>query len=451
MSPLVHGRIYPESDRSSLPRREFRILLDPSPINDATVSALLEIDVLRQYLHSLPGPPCRITFVAPANDPSSPPAAFASLASLGLEIVPFSTDLTAEATEALGAVAEDQQSLRLLVATALRNDIDVIAGASVPRGFDAQGLLQATGLILGDWKQVKRCCEIFVRGHDIPWTFSHPAWGYPWTPFYSIAEPDRKLIALWEAARTIPPGPSGLEPDALETLRSLALNRHAGLCYTRDKLLFYAHHDRLARRHPKIKADYAFQAGYHLNHYYLQLSAGLDQVCWVTNAVFVLRFARKEWRKVEVMNPAFLGRLREKAPGAARIFEEPDFVKWAKMLRASRNFVAHEGFSLPAEMYIRPENEPTEAELDKEIEASHEWKELAALLPPNLLDLARPTLRQEALLRRCKKIPERILKISIDGQEAFTYPLLNIEWDFDNFFAFAHKLADLALARFQAS
>jgi hypothetical protein len=67
------------------------------------------------------------------------------------------------------------------------------------------------------------------------------------------------------------------------------------------------------------------------------------------------------------------------------------------------------------------------------------------------LDLARPTWRQEALLRRCKKIPERILKISIDGGEGFTYPLLNIEWDFDNFFAFAHKLADLAMARFQAS
>src|SRR5438034_7784755 len=369
MSPLVHGRIYAESDRTSLPRREFRILLDPSIITNAILPHLLEIDVLRQYLSSLPGPPCRIAFVAPAEDPKAPPSPYASLGSLGLEIVPFSNDLTTEAAETLGASAEACQPFRVLVATALSNDIDTIAGMTAPAGFEPQGLVQATGLTLEDWKQVKRSCEVFVRGHDIPWSFDYPVWGYPWTPFYSIAEPDRKLISLWEAARTIPLGPAGFEPDALETLRSLALNRHAGLSYSRDKLLFYAHHDRLARRNPKIKSDYAFQAGYHLNHYYLQLSAGLDQVCWAVNAVFALGFASKEWRKVGVLNRAFLWRLREKVPDVAQVFEEPEFVRWAKMLRATRNFVAHEGFSLPAEMYLRPDDEPTEAELDKEIEA----------------------------------------------------------------------------------
>jgi hypothetical protein len=270
----------------------------------------------------------------------------------------------------------------------------------------------------------------------------------PWTPFYSIAEPDHKLIGLWEAARTLPLGPTGFDPKALETLRSLALNRHAGLCYTRDKLLFYAHHDRLARRTPKIKSDYAFQAGYHLNHYYLQLSAGLDQACWAVNAIFALGFDRKTWRQVGVLNPAFLLCLRAKAPEVAAVFEAPDFVRWAKTLRAARNFVAHEGFSLPAELFLRPEDEPTEAELDSEIEASLEWKELVTILPSNLLALARPTLRQDAYLRRCKKVPDRTITIKIDGQDVFIFPLVNIEWDFDNFFDFAHKLADLGLAQF---
>ncbi len=47
MSPLVHGRIYAESHRSSLARREFRILLNPSGLNGA-VPHLIEIDVLCQ-------------------------------------------------------------------------------------------------------------------------------------------------------------------------------------------------------------------------------------------------------------------------------------------------------------------------------------------------------------------------------------------------------------------
>jgi hypothetical protein len=215
--------------------------------------------------------------------------------------------------------------------------------------------------------------------------------------------------------------------------------------------LFYARHDRFARRAPTLKTDYAFQAGYHLNHYYLQLSAGLDQVCWATNGVFALGFARKDWRKVGIMNPAFLQRLSEKAPDVLPIFQEPEFLRWAKILRSARNFVAHEGFSLPGEMYLTPGEEPTEAQLDKEIDASKEWNELTTFLPDSLLALARHTLRYEARLSQFKKIPERVIKVKIDGQEGFIHPLLNIAWDFDNFFTFAHKIADLGLARFQVS
>jgi len=448
MSPFIHGHIYPESNRSSLARREFRILVDLGVLDGANLSHLLEIDVLRQHLQSLPGPPCRIVFVASAEDPSAPPSSYADFAFLGLEVVSISDAVSAEVAEALGASLDGP--LRLLVGTALHNDIDIVAGSTPPAGFEPQEVTRATGLILGDWKHVKRSCEVFVRGHDIPWSFNHPAWGMPWTPFYSIAEPDRKLIGLWDAARTLPLGPAGFDPKALETLRSLALPRHAGLCYTRDKLLFYAHHDRLSRRNQNIKSDYAFQAGYHLNHYYLQLSAGLDQICWAMNAVFALGFSKKSWRKVGVLNPEFLLRLQERAPEVAAVFMEAKFVRWAKMLRGARNFVAHEGFSLPGEMYVTPEKEPTEAELDREIEASQEWKGLAALFPPpNVLAFVRSTLRNEARLRRYKKVTDRVIQIEMDGQEVFIHPLLNIEWDFDNFFDFAHELADLAIAQLQ--
>lgn len=449
MSPLVHGKIYPESERSSLARREFRILLDPTALNGPTLAHLLEIDVLREYLQYLPGPPCRIAFVVPAPNPGAPPSSYTSFTFLGLELVPFSTTVGAEVIEALGPSTDGP--LPVLVATALDHDIDIVAGATPPTGFDPNELKSAFGLVLGDWTAVKRSCEVFVRGHDIPWSFGRPAWGYPWTPFYSMTEPDRKLIGLWEAARTLALGPGGFDPKTLETLRSLALNRHAGLCYTRDKLLFYAHHDRLSRRKPTVKSDYAFQAGYHLNHYYLQLSAGLDQICRAVNIIFALGFAGSQVRQhVGVVKKLFLKRLHERAPQLADVFEESQFVAWAKMLRGARNFVAHEGFSMPGELYLTPEAEPTDAELDSEIETSQEWKELAAWLPANLLSAAKSNLRYEARLRRYKKVPERMFKIEMDGEEVLIAPLVNIEWDFESFFAFAHKVADLATAHLHA-
>jgi hypothetical protein len=143
MSPLVHGRIYAESHRSSLARREFRILLNPSGLNGA-VPHLIEIDVLCQYLQSRPGPPCRIVFVASAEDPSAPPSSYAGLTFLGLRIVSISDAVSAEVAEALGANAEGP--LRLLVGTALNNDIDIIAGATPPAGFEPQELTRPIGL-----------------------------------------------------------------------------------------------------------------------------------------------------------------------------------------------------------------------------------------------------------------------------------------------------------------
>lgn len=101
---------------------------------------------------------------------------------------------------------------------------------------------------------------------------------------------------------------------------------------------------------------------------------------------------------------------------------------------------------MPAEMYVRPEREPTEAELDAEIERSSEWREL----PAALRELSRPTLRYNAYLRHCKRVPARVLQIRIDGEEFIINPLLNVEWDYSRFFDFAHRIADLGLAHLEA-
>jgi hypothetical protein len=67
MSPIIHGRIYPETKSSSLVRRELNILIDPRMVTPETERQLIDLDILRHYLRDLPGQPCRITLLAPAQ------------------------------------------------------------------------------------------------------------------------------------------------------------------------------------------------------------------------------------------------------------------------------------------------------------------------------------------------------------------------------------------------
>jgi hypothetical protein len=249
----------------------------------------------------------------------------------------------------------------------------------------------------------------------------------------------RSSWPFWQQARS-----ASLDAEAVELLRSLALNRHAALSYTRDKLLFYREQMAGAQRRKLEHQDFAFEAGYFLNHYYVLFSAGLDQMCWIVNGIFGLGFTREKWWEVGTRNRKFLARLAEVSPPVHAHYTDAGFVEWVKMLAGARNFAAHEGLAMPAEMYVRPEREPSDVELDVEIERSAEWRELRASLPPAIVEANRATLRLKARLRHYTKIPARVMKIRLDGEEVLINPLLGIEWNFDHFFDFAHKVADAA-------
>src|SRR5438128_10609032 len=64
MPPIVHGRIYPETEGVTLGSRELRVLIDPRAISPETADHLREIDVLRYYLRDIPGQPCTISLLA---------------------------------------------------------------------------------------------------------------------------------------------------------------------------------------------------------------------------------------------------------------------------------------------------------------------------------------------------------------------------------------------------
>ena len=39
------------------------------------------------------------------------------------------------------------------------------------------------GLLIADAEVLTRQCDIFVRGHDVPWAFDHQVYGMAWTAF----------------------------------------------------------------------------------------------------------------------------------------------------------------------------------------------------------------------------------------------------------------------------
>ncbi len=430
MSPIIHGRIYPEAESSALLRHELRVLIDPCLIASVANEHLMDLDVLRHYLRSLPGQPCQITLISTAE----------AIRTYGGEFIYLASDVLPEVTVAFGESGKRYPEIMVLASTAFKNDADIIVMERLPEEVNFQEICRKLFISFEDWATAKRSCEIFVRGHEVPWSFRFRMWGCPWTAFYFMAEPSSQLIELYNSAAKTP-----MDSDIVELIRSLAFNRYPSLCYTRDKLLFYVQQRRAANRHKLRQQDFTFEAGYFLNHYYLLLWAGLDQICWIVNGIFELGLTG--WRKVGPLNHKFLEVLRDKAESVSRLFENENFVHWAKILRAARHFAAHRGFAMPSPIFIKPDKEPSEEELDREIEASDRWQLLDRFLPREILEGFRPFLRAEARLSRSKELPERALPLKIEGKEVLIHPLVNIEWDFKNFFDFAHKVADLALDR----
>ncbi len=67
MSPIVHGKMYPELENWGLLQYGLRILLDPRNVQGRE-RALLDIDTLRYYLRDIKSP-CSIALLLPAQTP----------------------------------------------------------------------------------------------------------------------------------------------------------------------------------------------------------------------------------------------------------------------------------------------------------------------------------------------------------------------------------------------
>jgi len=396
------------------------------------------MDVLRCYLRDIPGSSCRISFLLPPQIGNNFEVEYAFLRQLGAEVLQTSKIIAPQVAEVFPDSNEKETEHAGIASAALVGDADIVV-QDEETVHKLSEHYKKISVSAEDYDRAKRSCEIFVRGHEIPWSFISPMWGCPWTTFYTMTElsnftPLTDLLSLAQSKK--------LDPETCEYIRSLVLNCFSNLCYTRDKLLFYVQQRRTAKRHNLSRQDYSFEVSYFLNHYYLLFWGGLDQVCWIVNGTFNLEFKPRDWRKVGITKKDFLNKLEGRAPEIKEIFTQEEFLKWVKLLRELRHHVAHKGVATPAKLYFEPASETPDEELDKEIEATEQWRRMKRLFPPEILETFRPTLRFKKRLEKYKSFDELVTKIEIEGKHSLIAPLVNIDWDFENYMRFVLNVAN---------
>jgi hypothetical protein len=426
---MIHGRIYGEPEGWTMPSREFRILVAPDAMT-ITGTHLRDIDALGVFLRSLPGPPCRIRLFSVGSEEEVAD----SFAGLTVPVVrlsdPPSADSSERARAGLGDAARNVYLMEL-ISRGLDARVDAIVPYPMPDSPLPAEVLRALDVAVLDWHEAKRACEVFVRGHEVPWAFEAYSWGLPWSHLYWIAESPTKLLELHARSRE-----ANVSHQGQEYIRSLAYNRHPSLAFTRDRLLFFLQQQRTARRFGVRRSDFVFEVNYYLNHYYLLLWGALDLLCLIVNEVYGVGF--KE-RFVSNTNPGFLKALAGKPVHG--VITDPKFTTWRDTLASVRHLAAHRGMTRASEMYFAPDKEPTDAELDAAIEQSEKWQANVSVFGRQGAEVYREVFRIEERVRLMERFPERVIPVEIDGLRKLVMPLVNIERDFEQCMLFANRVA----------
>ena len=432
--PHIHGRTYAELDDWSLPSRELKVFIEVTTARSGR-RHLFDLDALRIFLSGR-GTGCKVSLLT-AGAAVDIRREFAGL-STPIQVVPdyVSTGTAGTVERVLGKQRNTLGQSYRTIELGREASADVVIPAIMPTELSAHFLRRELDMSVCDWFDAKRECEVFCRGNAVPWSFSILVWGMPFQGHYSFAERPIEILALRDAAAG-----ANLEGDTIELLRSLALNRLPAVQFTRDQLLFHQQARRTARRNGFRRSEFQFELDYYLNHYYLLLWGGLDQMCWIMNGVLRLGIADHEHFKVGVGKEAFQSRVLASSSAVHEALVDPEFVAWRKAIAGARHHAAHRGITLASQLYFTDGKEPTVEELDVEIAADPEWMDLVGTLGGAMAEESRDLFRLKAKLRRLKEAPERVLQVRIDKAPALIAPLLNVEHDYEMFSRWSARVA----------
>jgi hypothetical protein len=421
MMPIVRGHFVPEIESAGRVKRCFDILLWSDQWFDKNAADLDKIEGLCEYLRSLTPRFCAIRLLVPSSHEKT--IELLKHLNCGITLV----DVANPGAEMSAGVTDAE--LATAVQTALSCDADALV-ITKEEWFPYFEDIEKLGILLTDSGFVKKQCEIFARGHDVPWSFSFPTWNLTWTAFYQMTESEtlRSGMEFLYAA-----GKKNADKDGQETGRSLVHNRLPNICFTRDRLLFYEIARLTSIRGHWERQAFAFEIAYYLNFYYPVIYGGFDQLALVVNQILKLGLPEKN---VGATYAGFLDALKAKSAVLYAIFTDAKHVEFIKRIGALRHFASHRGSLMPTQLLEKPDKEPTNDELDVAISQAGMDYLLAALPEGELREGMRDGLRYQFRVAHYEKsgnVVEGVVPIVIDGKFGFIQPATDTDWNFQRF------------------
>lgn len=435
MSPYIRGRFIPKIESAGPVKARLDILLWLPQISPHELACLDSIEVLRIYLSSMTPRRCSINFWVPAPFVE----AQEGLTAIGIDFEKVEkADPTPKIEAELGVGAP--REILEIAATALSVDADVVVTSNpdwYPYAIDFERL----NIFLSDCIILKRQSEIFVRGHEIPWSFDHAVCCEPWNGFYLFSEQRtfRAGLDFLNRAQN-----RNVDRGTQEAAQMLVHNRLSNLCFTRDRLLFFDMQQTVSRRLGWERQEFIFETGYYLNFYYLLLHGGFDHLALVVNGALGLGLARRD---VGARYAGYLNVLRERAPEIYALFTDARVLEFLERVSALRHFAAHRGSIAPGKIYEKLDPEPSDADLDAEIARQGLDNFLDVVPTGPVRDAFRATLRQKMLISLSKLLAEGIVFLEIRGKWHYIRPMSDIEWNFEWFHSFMVSVLTALTAR----
>lgn len=427
--PVHRGRFFPQIESTGQQSQTFTILLWGRDWSRQEVNDLLDVETLQAYLSSLTKPSCSVRVCVPDDQAWTRELA----ARLGLDCEAVNPQNPAEQTGRIFPNA----GLAGAVETSLACNADVLV-SNERVWFPYIEECEKLGFLISDTSFVKRLLEWFVRGHDVPWSFSQQIWDLTWTGFYAMTEQE-----------TFHPGFEFLEvaqqknapASAQEVGRTLIHNRLPNICFTRDRLLFWEVQQRVAKRKRWRRQEFTFETAYFLNFYYMLLYGGFDHLSLVVNEALQLGLPE---RRVGATYEAFLERLALSEKAIHDLFTAPTLTEFIARIGALRNYAAHRGSIMPTKVVNRPDREPTAEELDRKIDEQEvQFGPLLPLLPGQMGNRLRTMMRQNLLMAYYEEqgeVVDGLVHLKLNGNDCFIHPLNDTMWNFSNYLKFTNAV-----------
>lgn len=340
------------------PKRDFRLLIDPTCLNLLSTSNQSEILQFIVDLRLL-SPSIHIQLLTPEKLGLQEP--LFEVVSENLPSYAYMPARLDEGDPRKELLNDSPSAIRekALCALAIHEKVDGLVTISGTL-LDARYALANDLINIVPLDELADFVEVCAHGHNVFWSVSHSSSLYQDVYYILAHHKCQRLVRWWGTGEK-----EGLTEEGRQQLRSLLLNRYPFILYARDMVKFYRLQRDDSRRHGD--SQFGFGLSYHLNQFYLLLWGMLDQLSLLANHSLSLGLDQKQ---CGVNRPKFLKALEEQRPNLRKFLLMPVVHDWIGIMSDFRHAAAHEVIPMPTELVVDTEDsKKTKEEILKILEA----------------------------------------------------------------------------------